>query len=57
MGGQRTLICKDDQTALHEDELGNEKFYQEVENDLSKEIKAKNDTIVDIMICKDEIPV
>ena len=40
-----------------EDELANQKFYKQIDNDLSKEVKVKNDIVVDSMIQKDEIPV
>ena len=37
-------------------ELGNEKFYQEVNEDPSKQFKIESDIIVDSMLIKDEIP-
>ena len=39
-----------------EKELSNEHFYQEVENDLSHQIKQRNDVIADAMVQNDEIP-
>ena len=39
-----------------EKELSNERFYQEVENDLSHQIKQRNDVIADAMVQNDEIP-
>ena len=49
-------MTKEQYLQAGEVELGNRRFYQEIHNDASKEIKEKNDVIVDSMIGKDEIP-